>query len=172
MEKKIQERYINKATKILSEVRRFVTHSGIELPKELKFFEGIPIDYIPSPFEVADAYGIYYKFIKLTGNEPSYYNNNRKTIFISDKYRNNSYRAKFLCAHELGHIFMQSSEEMAAMNNDELNRYLPDEIFKEYEANIFALLLMPQFMAGLPWENYMPKRLNRKIYEKVFKSDE
>ena len=107
MKKKDLEKYVNKATKKVKEVRNKVNNSNIKLPKELDFLEFL-IEYIPTPFEVADAYKIKYKFIDLNQDKPSYYKNG--TIYISNKYSKNSYIAKFLCAHELGHYFMQDKE--------------------------------------------------------------
>lgn len=166
MNKKEQEKCIYKASKQLQKVKKRVIEHNSNLPKELIL--NINVDYIPTSFEIADTYNINCVYKKMDGDKPSYYDDFRRTIYISDRFGINSYEAKFLCAHELGHYFMQDDVEMVAMNIDELNRFLPEEIMKEYEANVFAILLMPQFMAGQPWEDYLPLRLNRKIYDKIY----
>lgn len=78
----------------------------------------------------------------------------------------NSYTARILCAHELGHIFLHDG--VAAM---EYNRYvdlkITDETIREYEANIFAVMLMPQIAAGNNVLNYRPEKLNRFINDKI-----
>lgn len=56
-----------------------------------------------------------------------------------------------------------------AMNNDELNEYLPEEELLEYDANLFSIMLMPQLMGKNNWENYSPSELNKMLYEKVIK---
>lgn len=164
MEKKIKEKCINKATKLYKDIREKMKLYN----SKLEIFENLGYNYIPTPFEIADAYNIRYQFIVLDGEMPSYCNKEQRIIYISKKYRKESYQAKFLCAHELGHFFMQKNKETAAMNNDILNRFLPMEIQKEYEANVFALMVMPQFMSGKPWEYYSPQKLNNDIYNKVF----
>lgn len=125
---------------------------------------------LPTPFEIADFYGIKYTFRKMDGEIPAYMNVKEKTIYISDKYVNDGYRAKQLCAHELGHYFLHMDVDSGfAMNNDELNEYLPEEELLEYDANLFSIMLMPQLMGKNNWENYSPSELNKMLYEKVIK---
>lgn len=129
---------------------------------------GLPIEYLPSPFEIADYYGISYQFEKMGGNMPSYLTRNPDVIHISDLYNEYNYEARVLCAHELGHYFLHEDQQ-SAMNNDCLNLYIPEENEKEYEANIFAILIMPQIMGGEAWENFSVSKLNRMVYEKTIK---
>lgn len=157
-------------TRKVAQIRKPVANEYATARGELKLLDGFQkVEYMPSPFEIADYYGIDYKFVSLEGSMPSYlsYTDNKiVTIYISDRYRKESYMAKLLCAHELGHYFLHDIQD-AAMNNDILNYYLPDEIKKEYEANVFAIILMPQIMGGHPWEKDSPRILNRKVYKKV-----
>ena len=44
---------------------------------------------------------------------------------------------------------------------------MTDETIKEYEANIFAITLMPQIAAGDNLLAYRPERLNRYINSKI-----
>lgn len=120
------------------------------------------LERLPSPYEIARFYGIKYKFVDLEGDVPSYINKHNFTIYISNRYRNNDYVARHLCAHELGHFFLHE-KFVAEMNNS------TDNEIEEYEANVFAILLMPQIMGGKKWESMEPKVLNTEVYEKIFK---
>lgn len=126
------------------------------------------IQYLPDSFDIARYYDIKIEYVKLEGEIPSYLKREKKKtiIFISDKYRNDSYRSKKFVAHELGHFFLDSTS-LAAFNNDFLNMILPREKMREYAANIFAVTLMPQIMAGEQWEKCSPDVLNRKVYKKL-----
>lgn len=139
--------------------------------EELRIFEGtIDIEYMPNPFEIADYYKIGYKFAEWKGEMPSYLSRGTGIIYISSLYSKESYKARILCAHELGHYFLHDASQQYAMNNDCLNEYLPEEVQKEYEANVFSILLMPQIMAGKAWDSFSPKRLNREIYQKIIRT--
>lgn len=124
------------------------------------------VDYIPTPFEIAKYYGIGYGFENIDGDIPSFLTYNPAQIHITNKYTENSYKARILCAHELGHYFLHENE-VSAMNNDCLNLFLPEENLKEYQANVFSILLMPQIMGCQAWETFSINRLNRLVYEKI-----
>ena len=128
------------------------------------------LEYMPTPFEIAKYYGIGCKYEKIEGHMPSYLTHNPDTIHISDMYKAESYQARILCAHELGHYFLHEGQEYA-MNNDSLNLYLPEENIAEYEANVFAIFLMPQIMGDQLWEEFSINKLNRIVYEKTIKED-
>ncbi len=138
--------------------------------EELKVLQGLDLEYIPTSFEMADYYHIEYSFIKLKGHTPSYLSSGLSPglgkIYISDRYSKNSYEARILCAHELGHYFLHSSAEGYEMNdiNDSA------DVITEYEANVFTILLMPQILAGQSWEKYSFEKVNRLVYEAVMKS--
>ena len=118
----------------------------------------------PTPFQIAEYYGIKCQYI------PSYLNKDKKMIYISDVYKNDSYGSRQLCAHELGHFFLHDSQ-FSAMNNDSINEFLDKETIKEYEANVFSILLMPQIMGAdyKDWHNFSPRKLNRILYDRVMK---
>lgn len=120
-----------------------------------------------NPFEIAAQYGIDVQFIEIAdANIHAYSNCKTDTIYIDKHFRMNSYTARILCAHELGHIFLHNG--VAAM---EYNQYvdieITDETIQEYEANIFAVMLMPQIAAGNNVLNYRPEKLNRFINDKI-----
>ncbi len=171
---KNNKKQINNVKKILAPIIRRVGRHSKSQHEELTFIEGTTpyiIDkYCPTPFEIADYYGLKIKYIKITDTDIiSYLKREVSTIFISDKYENNKYISKKIVAHELGHFFMDK-DPLSALNNDELNKYLPEEIEKEYNANIFAILLMPQIMEGMEnsnWQKYSPKILNQRVYKKI-----
>lgn len=164
MKRDNNQRRINEIARIVAKIKKPVAEYCKEKYKEYMVFGDC--EFMPSPFDIADYYGIVYKFVKLEDQIPAYLSEGLGTIYISDKYTKENYEAKILCAHELGHYFLHEPE-VAAMSNDSLNEYLPIEMLKEYEANIFLIYLMPQIMAGQPWSNCSPGILNRKVYEKV-----
>lgn len=120
-----------------------------------------------NPFEIAARYDIEVQFIDIIDEGIHAYSNSQTgIIYINKRFSKNSYTAKILCAHELGHVFLHNG--LSAM---EYNRYLDsemtDETIKEYEANIFAITLMPQIAAGHNLFTYRPERLNRYINNKI-----
>lgn len=125
---------------------------------------------LPTPLQIAKYYGIRIEYKEMDGDMPSYFKRERLTIFVSSEYRNKKYATSKLVAHELGHFFMDDSE-LSAMNDDVLNEYLPEEVMKEYRANVFAILLMPQIMGGKSWEYLSPKLLNRKVFKNLIKEN-
>lgn len=167
MKRKERERLIDEIAKKVALIKKPVANYYGSIHEELKVLDSIEgmegIEYIPSPFEIADYYGIKCKFKRIEGDIPSYVNRRLGTIYISDIFRRESYEARFLCAHELGHYFLQNMN-VATMDGGEL---LAEDIMDEYEANVFTILLMPQIMAGKPWKDYSPKLLNRKMYRRA-----
>ena len=173
MRKREKKKCIARIGREVKKIKDQVAEECAKLHKELKMFESFKgVKYLPTPFEIADFYGIKYKFIEMDGDIPAYISETTESgiIYISNKYSKESIEARFLCAHELGHYFLHDHTSYA-MNNDILNEYLPEETMKEYEANVFSLLLMPQFMGGCEWEKHSPKMLNRKVYKKVFEKN-
>ncbi len=169
MRKENNKKIINMIAKKVANISRPVADEYIKQHKELEIFpEFCNVEYIPTPFEIADFYSIDYHFIKLEGEIPSYltYSLGVGDIFISDRYRKESFEAKILCAHELGHFFLHKNE-VWTMNNDYLVECMPESTLKEYEANVFTIFLMPQIMVGSQWENLSPKILNRKVFKKA-----
>lgn len=129
------------------------------------------IEYIPTPFEIAKYYGIGYVFENIDGDMPSFLTYDPTIIHITDRYTENNYKARILCAHELGHYFLHE-DQISAMNNDSLNLFLPEENLKEYQANVFSIFLMPQIMGGQPWETFSINKLNRIVYEKTIERED
>lgn len=173
MPKNVDDARITEIAKKVMEIRQPVSdfygllRNEVREIKKLDFF--IEIEYIPTPFEIADYYGIKYIFEEIDGHMPSYISDVPYCIHISNIYSKQNYEAKILCAHELGHYFLHEGQ-VSAMNNDSLNLYLLEENIKEYEANVFSIFLMPQIMKGDTWENFSINKLNRLIYEKVVKT--
>ncbi len=167
------ETRIKEIAKKVMEIRKPVSgfysllRSEVREIKKIDIF--IDVDYMPTPFEIAKFYGISYLFKKIDGNMPSYISDDPPCIYISDVYNEQSYAAKILCAHELGHYFLHDGQA-SAMNNDSLNLYIPEESIKEYEANIFSIFLMPQIMRNESWESFPINKLNRLVYEKTIRT--
>lgn len=151
---------------VVSEVGNFIMKSSKEL-EIVGESADLPIKkVIPNAFQIAEYYGIKIVRKDLKGEISAYFNRELSTIFVSNIY--DSYEEQFVVAHELGHFFADDSP-LSALNDDVLNRSLPSEMIKEYEANVFAILLMPQIMRGKPWRDYSPGLLNRRVYLKLFK---
>lgn len=70
----------------------------------------------------------------------------KASIFLSDKLT--SYARKIVCAHELGHILSHKKDRLNLFDLEN-----PVDSIAEYEANIFAIELMPQIYRG--HKNYL-----------------
>lgn len=168
--------YVEYITQIAPKVKQIIDVVGEECYEKEKWLlileeKNIKINNIlPTPIQIARYYGIRIEYKEIDGDMPSYFKREKLTIYVSNKYKNNSYTTSKLVAHELGHFFMDDCE-LSAMNDDILNEYLPEETMKEYKANIFAILLMPQIMGGNSWEKLSPRLLNRKVFNKIIKEN-
>lgn len=120
-----------------------------------------------NPFDIATFYNINCQFVDLPENISAYSNSKDCTIYINKCFKVDNYSAKILCAHELGHIFLHYNDIAAMEYNRYIDSKITDESIKEYEANIFAILLMPQIAKGENLFNYRPERLNRYIHNKL-----
>ena len=165
-----QEKRIDEIAKIAMRIKEAVAEDYyIKRDKEeIRMLEeqGLKdIEYMPTSFDIAKYFCIGYEYIEIEGNEPSYLMREEFKIYISEKYRDNSYATRHLLAHELGHFFLHD-KLVSEMN------IFPHRIQEEYEANVFSIFLMPQIAEGAQWEKLSPRKLNRKIYNKVFKKDD
>lgn len=165
-----REKHIDEIAKIAMGIKEAVaTDYYIKMDKEeLRILEkhGLKgVEYMPTPFDIAKFYGIRYEYTKIEGNEPSYLIREDMKIYISEKYLEDSYATRHLLAHELGHFFLHD-KKVSEMN------LFPHRTQEEYEANVFSIFLMPQIVEGEQWENLSPKKLNKKVYNKVFKKDD
>ncbi|MEW4414462.1 ImmA/IrrE family metallo-endopeptidase [Clostridium sp. AN503] len=61
----------------------------------------------------------------------------KANIYLSDSL--DSYSKKIVCAHELGHVLLQYKEELNLFESTNETKDI-----KEYEANLFAIELLPQ----------------------------
>lgn len=82
------------------------------------------------------------------------------TIYLSSAL--NSYAKKIVCAHELGHIFLHRDTELNLFTVDGNKNSLT-----EYEANIFALELLPH-IKPINYFQYSKEELQSYIEKKVF----
>lgn len=162
------EKYINSIAPVISRIIDEVRKGTSKKESWIAALEECGLKILPNSLEIAEYYGIKIEYKKIKGNIPSFFNRGKKTITISDEYINDRYIVLKIVAHELGHFFFDEGE-LAALNDDDLNRYLEDEIIKEYKANIFAILLMKQIMGNKPWINYSPKLLNSRAYQNIIK---
>lgn len=108
---------------------------------------------IPSPFEIAEFFGIRITFVEMIG--VSFFNRSNTTIYISNKYIHNQYCANILAAHELGHFFLDDSSTKPMDNEIKSHDFLI-KYKNEYAANIFTVLLMPQLIEGLSLNKLSP----------------
>ena len=95
----------------------------------------------------------------------------KATIFISSCV--SSYAQKIICAHELGHILLQRDQSLNLLDSSN-----PSNSISEYEANLFAIELLPQIYIGVKdyrclsreeLYNYMIKKLSHTFF--TLKSD-
>ena len=160
------KRCIDEIERIAAHIIEEVGNAYIGRHTELLLLEGKIGKYLPDSFEIAEYLKINIVYKKIEGEMPSYFNRELSTIFISDRYINDGYKSKGFVAHELGH-FLLDDNTLSAMNNDILNEYLPCETMKEYKANVFAVILMPQIMGKESWADCSPRILNRRVYNKL-----
>ncbi len=102
-----------------------------------------------NPFDICKILGIkvHYSTIKdsLFGFSEAHCTENsaeiNANIFISSS--TSSYAQKIICAHELGHILLQKNQSLNLLDSDN-----PGDSIYEYEANIFAIELLPHIYRG------------------------
>lgn len=115
-----------------------------------------------NPYYLADCLGIKYRFVDFQENLSAFsvrsFPEDNGTIFINQSF--GSYSRKILCAHELGHL--------------RLHRQDADNLFdkcfhplKEYEANYFAALLIPQLIRTIDISKLTIDEFNDYITRKV-----
>ena len=158
-EHKIRDKRIREISQEVERIKVLWNEADLEKNRGLEFLKNVT--YIPSPIDIAAFYGIRIEFRALERDVPSYLEKDKMTIYISNKYKDNNYVVRHLCAHELGHFFLHDKKRV------EMNIFSSKTI-EEYEANVFSILLMPQIMGGEQWEKYEPKILNMKMYNKIF----
>lgn len=75
------------------------------------------------------------------------------SIFLSNKL--NPYSRKIVCAHELGHILLQGNEQLNLFDIEN-----PGNDLAEYEANLFAIGLMPDiYISSIDYRSLSRKEL-------------
>lgn len=164
---KICDKRIDEIAKLVAKVKKAVNDDYREIGNKEKTLESNfikKVEFIPSPIQIAKYFGLRCVFKELEQGVPSYFNREELTIYISNRYVNDSYITRHLCAHELGHFFLH--ERTVA----EMNKF-SSKVIEEYEANVFSIFLMPQIMGGYHWETFSPEELNAMLFDKVFKQD-
>lgn len=115
-----------------------------------------------NPFFLARELGIQYCFVNLNNEADAFSvrssSEDRGTIYIDSNL--GSYTKKILCAHELGHLCLHGNDD-SNLFDGEINPT------KEYEANYFAVCLLPQIAATEDLENMSVEELNDFIAYKV-----
>ena len=145
---------------LLSQKRRLAIQKKVdELTKKYK---NAP------PFEIAAFLGIVCKFKNLPEGINAYSIYEKSIIYISDRFKENSYSAKIVCAHELGHLLLQAHSGTFEYNFTLYRNSATKDGMLEYEANIFAALLMPQITQGRDPFSYHPEKLYRCLNDKIF----
>ncbi|MBR5129202.1 MAG: ImmA/IrrE family metallo-endopeptidase [Firmicutes bacterium] len=85
--------------------------------------------------------------------------NGNSTVYISNSL--GKYYQKILCAHELGHILLHPKHALHLFGESK-----DDQL--EYEANLFALSLMPQIQPrDKHYLEYAPHELQKYLEEKI-----
>lgn len=113
-----------------------------------------------NPVAIARGLGINYSVLPLNSIEgfATEDQHGHCSIFISDKY--NSYQRRILCAHELGHIILHSEDELNCFDRDEGPT---SPVITEYEADLFAIELMPFIAARIDYTALNAQELHQYI---------
>lgn len=114
------------------------------------------------PFLIAKRFNIKISVITLKGLSgiSDISRSGQATIYLSSTL--NSYAKKIVCAHELGHIFLHKDTELNLFTVDGNKSSL-----SEYEANIFAMELMPH-TKPINYFNYSREELQSYMEKKIF----
>lgn len=128
-----------------------------------KFVSSLADNYTNrNPFHIANCHGIEYHFVDFNKDPAALsvrqHPKDAGTIYIDQSF--GSYSRKILCAHELGHLLFHRKDD----NN------LFDKSFnpiKEYEANYFTVLLLPQLMIHTDLSKLSITELNDYVYQAV-----
>ena len=123
-----------------------------------------------NPFEILIQLGVDCSLIALEGDLGGFTNIYKYSdednqyahqVYINTKY--DAYSQKIIAAHELGHVLLHRTDSLNMFEENE-----PTQI-KEYEANIFALELMPQLQPQNKDYKYFSKnQLQQYINSKLF----
>lgn len=119
-----------------------------------------------NPFIISEILGIHCSTINVKYIDAFSEKNNNgiNTIYISSSF--GYYYQKILCAHELGHILLHQREALHLFEGDKCQINNIKE--KEYEANVFAMNLMPQIQPrDKNYLEYTPDELQYYIKMKI-----
>lgn len=113
-----------------------------------------------NPLNIANALGIKVCTIDLKSVKAFIAGtSNEETIYIDEKLT--SYSKKIVCAHELGHYFLNSNN-YAECFDSEIDSY------NEFEANLFVMYLMPQVFTRMDFEKINSiEQFNSYVEQKV-----
>lgn len=116
-----------------------------------------------NPFFIANSLGITCRFVDFNPELPAVSSRlsetDKGTIYINNNFTS-SYAKKILCAHELGHLCLHK--------NDDLNLFdCKTSPIKEYEANYFAVLLLPQIIVNTDISKMSVETFNDYMSNKV-----
>ncbi len=115
------------------------------------------------PFYLARLLGIKVTFLDFNEDIPAFSErrslSDRGNIYINQNF--GSYSQKILCAHELGHLLLHGVCESTFFDSD-------IEPLKEYEANYFTAILLPQIINKKEVLDYSAEDLNEYITSLVY----
>ena len=114
------------------------------------------------PFFIARSIGIECTLLDFNGELPAFSErrnvDDRGRIYINQKY--GSYARKILCGHELGHLCLHGDYKDTFFDSD-------IEPIKEYEANYFAVMLMPYIISNKTILHFSIEAFNRYMVHRV-----
>lgn len=114
------------------------------------------------PFYIAGSLGIEISYLDF--NEYILAFSERKDIHDRGRiYINNnlgSYSKKLLCAHELGHLLLHDICESTFFDSD-------IEPLKEYEANYFTMMLIPQIFISENISDFSVETFNEYVKQRI-----
>lgn len=114
------------------------------------------------PFHIARSLGIEISFLDFNDDILAF--SERKDIYDRGRIYINknlgSYTQKVLCAHELGHLVFHDTCESTFFDSD-------IEPLKEYEANYFTAILMPQIVINENILDFSVEKFNEYLTHRV-----
>ena len=123
-----------------------------------------------NPLEILRQLGVEYSFINLQGDLGGFTCINKHPdkdqqytyhVYINTKF--DSYSQKIIAAHELGHVLLHHTDSLNMFEENGSSQ------IKEYEANLFALELIPQLQPrDERYTYYSKEELQRYIGSKLY----
>jgi len=115
-----------------------------------------------NPLKILNKLEIPCSIIDLEGGLNGFTHMNQKGepwVYINKRYRHDELSVRIIAAHELGHILLHSESDINMFEEN------TDFSYKEYEADIFVMELMPKIQPYYrDYTTFSPEELRKYIY--------